>query len=258
MKALSICPTYARIPFLNRMVAGFLSQTYDDKELVIINDDKNVELVCEQPGVVCINLNKKILVPQKKNLAIGLGYHDVFLTCDDDDVYLPNHIELHVKKHLENPEIGLYRNEAAYTIYGDQFFIKHSPPNTISCTRKEWFLNNGYAHDQNIAEDQEFYNKITNKLVERDELNISYVYNWGGVNYHLSYEADESIEEKAFKQLQQLNLVGKKYYIEPDFEQYENFKTLDRIHKQKNENLLVKHTELAKIDISHLTDVQIN
>lgn len=255
MKALTICPTYARIPFLNRMVAGFLSQTYDDKELVIVNDDKNVELVCDQPGVVCINLNKRILVPQKKNLAIGLGYHDVFLTCDDDDVYLPNHIESHVKKHLENPDIGLYRNDAAYTIYGDHFSIAHSPPNTISCTRSAWFLNNGFAYDQNIGEDQEFYYKVPNKLVERDESNISYVYNWGGINYHLTCESDSSIEEKAFNQLQQLNLVGKKYHIEPDFEQYENFKKLDQIYKSKQENLLVKHVELGKIDISHLTDV---
>jgi glycosyltransferase involved in cell wall biosynthesis len=79
MKVLVVMPTYGRIPFLNRALASFLSQTYDNKELVIINDDKNVELKCEYPNVICINLNKKILIGQKKNLATNVGYHDLYM-----------------------------------------------------------------------------------------------------------------------------------------------------------------------------------
>ena len=75
MKTLVVCPTYGRIPYLNRMLSGFLHQTYNDKHLVIVNDDVNVELCCNEPSVTCINLNRKILLPQKRNIAIGLGYH---------------------------------------------------------------------------------------------------------------------------------------------------------------------------------------
>ena len=36
MKVLVVVPTYGRLPFLGRVVVSFLSQTYEDKELVII------------------------------------------------------------------------------------------------------------------------------------------------------------------------------------------------------------------------------
>ena len=54
MKTLIIMPTYGRIPFLNRALASFLKQNYDDKTLVIINDDNNIELKCNYKNVVCI------------------------------------------------------------------------------------------------------------------------------------------------------------------------------------------------------------
>jgi glycosyltransferase involved in cell wall biosynthesis len=58
MKVLLVCPTYGRIPYLGRMVASFLSQNYDDKHLVIVNDDSNVELCCDIKNIIVININK--------------------------------------------------------------------------------------------------------------------------------------------------------------------------------------------------------
>ena len=252
MKTLCVCPTYGRIPFLNRMLSSFLHQDYDDKHLVIVNDDDNIQLCCDYSNVTCINLNKKILLPQKRNIANSVGYQDIILPHDDDDIFLPNKISKHVVKHQENPDIFMYRNSASYVIYGDEFKLESSSPTVTSYTRDAWNNVGGYRHTQNSGEDWEFFNKMPNKLVERNEDEVDYVYNWGNINYHMTFEKDENVEKIAYDQLVRMNLLGKKYWIEPDFEQYNNFLLLDQMWKKNKKTLIVKHLEHGKIDVSHL------
>lgn len=254
MKTLVVCPTYGRIPYLNRMVASFLSQTYDDKHLVIINDDKNVEICCDNSQITCINLNKKILLPQKRNIGVMLGYYDLIMQYDDDDIFLPNRISNHVQKHTENPNIWYYWNMSSYIVYGDKFEIAGCSPNHSSFLKKSWFAVGGYANNENIGDDMEFFYKIPNcfKMEENDPNLADYVYNFGGVNYHASYEKDVRIDEIAYNQLSEMNLIGKKYWIEPDYEEYNKFLMLENLYKEKKESLVINHIEQGKIGINHL------
>lgn len=247
-------PTYGRLPYLNRAVASFLGQDYDDKELVIVNDDRNIQIVCNIPGVTCINLNKKILVAQKRNLATQLGYHDLYMPFDDDDIFLPQRISNHVKIHKDNPDLGLYRNISCYMIYGDSFHIDGSADNACSFTRQAWFKAGGYAHDRNIMEDKEFNQKVENKIEESNP-NIDFVYNYGGVNYHLSSGSDSNVKGIAHNQLIDMGLLNGKFYIEPDFGEYNKFITLDKLFKERNPKgtnnpVKVIHTGVAKLDIA--------
>lgn len=250
MKTLTVCPTYGRIPFLNRMLASFLCQTYDDKHLVIVNDDKNVELCCDHELVTCINLNKKVLLPQKRNIGIGLGYYDLIFQHDDDDIFLPQRISNHVQKFDENPDIWFYRNEASYMIYGDEFIVAKSSPTACSYTQNAWYEAGGYRHHKNAGEDQEFIRKIKNRYIENDPRMIDFVYNMGGINYHATYDSDERTDEIAFQQLQDMKLVGGKYWIEPDYGEFNKFVTLDFLYKKHQKPLNVIHSEIAKIVIA--------
>lgn len=254
MKTLVVCPTYGRIPYLNRMLAGFLSQTYDDKHLVIINDDKNVELCCNNEQVTCINLNKKILLPQKRNIGIMVGYYDLIMQYDDDDIFLPNRISNHVQKHIENADMWYYWNSSSYIVYGDKFEMAACSPNHSSFLRKGWFSVGGYANNQNIADDMEFFYKIPNcfKKEENDPTIADYVYNFGGVNYHASFEQDYRIDEIAYNQLLEMDLINKKYWIEPDYEEYNKFLILENIYNKKKESLKIDHVSQGKIGIDHL------
>lgn len=249
MKVLVIMPTYGRLPFLNRALASFLSQTYDDKELVIVNDDKNVEIKCEYPNVICINVSKKILIGQKKNIATNLGYHDLYIPFDDDDIMLPNRIQNCVNFHTKNFEIELYRNMLGYTISGNLFMEAPTSQNCISYTRSAWFGCNGYCHNTNNGEDQEFKNKIYKKTEIKNSESIDYVYNFGGLNYHLSTSNDYTIENIAYQQLLDMNLLNKKYYIEPDWDEFGVFLELDRLYRQKKQPIKVNHVGLGKIKI---------
>lgn len=249
MKVLVVMPTYGRIPFLNRALASFLSQDYENKELVIINDDSNVQLKCNYSNVICINLNKKILIGDKKNLATNIGKYDIYVPYDDDDIMLPNRLTNCIKMHTNNPNIGLYANKKSYTIYGPEFTIADSGANTISYTQKAWFQVMGYCHTQNSGEDQEFRSKIKNQLICDDINLIDYVYNWGGINYHLTYSLDNNIVQIAYNQLKNLNLINSSYTIEPDYIEYNKFVELDKRYKINQQPIEIIHKKLAHIDI---------
>jgi glycosyltransferase involved in cell wall biosynthesis len=249
MKTLTIVPTYGRLPFLGRALASFLSQNYDDKELVIVNDDKNVTLVCEHPNVTVINMNKKILIGQKKNLAVQLGYHDLYLNHDDDDIFLPNRIANCVKVHEENPEINLYRNLKGYSLYGDEFIVADSGLNVVSFTRKGFFESGGYTYPVNSGEDGHFLNCMPKKLEVFNLDTIDYVYNYGGINYHLTFTPDNVIEDIARRQLKDIKLLDGKFYIQPDFEEYNKFVILEQMYKETQKPVKVIHKSFGKLDI---------
>lgn len=251
MKVLLIVPTFGRIPFLNRTLASFLSQDYDDKHLAIINDDKNVELCCNHKNVTCVNLNRKILVGQKRNLAVNIGYYDLYMPHDDDDLFLPTRISRHVNIHKELPELTLHHDMLSYIVYGTSFHISNSGPSCISFTRKGWFNAGGYAHPINAGEDQEFLNKMKGGRREENKDNVDYIYNFGGLNYHLSCSSDTAIEQIAYMQLVNMKLLNKKYYIEPDFDEYNKFVKLDEQYKKTKAPVFIKHISLGKIELAH-------
>lgn len=252
MRVLTVCPTYARLPFLGRVVASFLDQTYSNKDLLIINDDKNVSLTCDVDNVYIINLNKRISLGAKRNLGVAFGEYDLYMPFDDDDIFLPNRIQNHVNIHEANPTIDLYRNISSYVIYGDKFIKAHNSPNAVSYTKRGWLNGGGYPDVFN-GEDQALYNNVSHKLVCDDDAYIDYVYNWGGINYHASSGIPESETCKiANIQADELGVFNKTYDIIPDWNEYLKFKELEKLYNLSKTELLVKHTALAKIDISHL------
>jgi glycosyltransferase involved in cell wall biosynthesis len=241
------------------MLATFLSQTYENKTLIIINDDNRIELECDYDNVICYNINKKLLLDVKRNIGVSSGDYDIIMPWDDDDIFLPNRIANHVERHIENPEAWLYRNMASYTIHGDEFKMAHTTPNAISFLKKAWFQVGGYDNFLSIGSgDGIFYDRMPNKLVEDDKERIDHVYGFGNINYHISCMRDNEndVEQIAYNQLKDLDLLGKKYKIVPDYEQYNNFLILDKLWrmrtdwKNNNDPMKIKHTGYGKMDIT--------
>lgn len=251
MKVLVVCPTYGRLPFLNRMLASFLSQTYIDKHLVIVNDDVNVRIVCNEDNVTCINMDTKMLIPQKHNIGNALNYSDLIMPFDDDDIFMPNRIANSVKAHKENPNVGMFVKLIQYTLYGDIFSHGGCSPTVCSYTRKTWNEVGGYKYYSNHGEDIDFFNSIKNKVVTRDDKELDFVYNYGNINYHASSVFKEGeVERIAKRQLEQMNMVGKEYILVPDYEEYNKFVELGRRYDADRIPIKVNHVGYGKIDIS--------
>ena len=96
---ISICtPTFNRRPFIPIMIKCFENQTYpkDKIEWIVVDDseaDKSpsnriVQFQGQFPGVVTyIPLTKKVVIGQKRNLAVERAKHNIILMMDDDDHY---------------------------------------------------------------------------------------------------------------------------------------------------------------------------
>lgn len=250
MRALVVCATYGRIPYLGKMLSGFISQTYDDKHLLIINDDSNIQLCCELNDVTIINCNRRMFISEKRNLGACFGYYDVIFPWDDDDIFYPTRISNHMKQY-EDPEVNAYRNYPSYIIYNSIFSPDGGGINNHSYRRSEWFRCGGYGNVGMSGEDVDLHYKLSGFKHSHNEDERDFCYGFSTSNYHLSSTPDW-LEKLAYDQLVSMNLLGEKYWIVPDAEQYNTYLRLEEIYKTVGTPLKVKVLDHGNIDISHL------
>jgi hypothetical protein len=103
MKKVSfVCTTYGRFTCVERIVAQYHSQTYPVKELIIFNTDEDhpYELGFEDDTIIIINngINYQNGFDYENRGqicrdAITHATGDYFMLADDDDIYLPWHIQ---------------------------------------------------------------------------------------------------------------------------------------------------------------------
>lgn len=99
-----LCLTYCRPDLLEEAVECFLRQNYDNKELIILNDNNKIKLHFDHPDVKIFNFDERFeTLGDKRNKSIELASGDVFMTWDDDDIHLPNRIT----NSIENMRGGL-------------------------------------------------------------------------------------------------------------------------------------------------------
>lgn len=103
MKKVSfVCTTYRRFTCVNRIVAQYHAQTYPNKELIIFNTDMEYPYVLgiDDPSIIVVNNNTDYEsgTPYKNRGqicrdAVTHATGDYFMLADDDDIYLPWHLE---------------------------------------------------------------------------------------------------------------------------------------------------------------------
>lgn len=111
-----IIPTYNRANLLPKAIESVIAQRYDGWELIIVDDGST-----DDTAVVCQNFQSdvriKYIFQQNKELngARNTGVQNAVGTfccfLDDDDYYLPNHLET-IKAVIETqPGFGIYQTE---------------------------------------------------------------------------------------------------------------------------------------------------
>ena len=110
-----IVPTYNRPGFLARALASIRSQTYQDYEIIVVNDGgKGVMRLCDLFGKV-INLRhgENQGLPAARNTGIQAAQGWLIAYLDDDDLWLPGHL---------SKLVGLMMISDCRLVYSDSYF----------------------------------------------------------------------------------------------------------------------------------------
>ena len=137
-----LMPTYNRASFIEEAIDSVLKQTYQDFELIIVDDgstDHTSELVenYSDPRISYHAIEHTGMLSQVRNVTLGMVRGEYIAFLDSDDIWEPDHLT-HLMKAIEhNEEIGIafsdvvefrerevlrngiYQNRVAHLLEGD-------------------------------------------------------------------------------------------------------------------------------------------
>ena len=112
-----VITTYGRLDFLPSAIESVISQTYKNKEIIVVDDNANnaeirrgVEFIVGQyNGIELIENQTNLGGSLSRNEGIKAAKGELISFLDDDDTYLPERISKCVEKYIENRDenIGL-------------------------------------------------------------------------------------------------------------------------------------------------------
>lgn len=184
--------TYDRTDLLCEAIESFHRQDYEgEKELVILNDCKDQELVYKHPDVHIINTPKRFrTIGEKRNACIAMCSGEVIAPWDDDDISLPWRISLSLKLkgdklYFKNKRAWLWQNGVI-----KPFPVANTYPSMAIWDRKFFEEVNGYAFmqsGQDMDLDNRFRETKKREVTNLRDDQVYYIYRFGGTNRpHLS------------------------------------------------------------------------
>jgi len=188
--------TYGRPIVLGEAIKCFIDQDYDNKELIILNDQVGVELVIENcPNNIKIYNHSERFesLGAKRNYIKTLSNGDYYCIWDDDDLYTPWRIKSSVRMMRDKSRDIVKSKDAFFSINNTNYKIANNLFHSQACIRKEYMLKTSYPN-KSVGEDYDF-EKGANVEFSYGVMPW-YVYRWGncGVSggiHHLSGIRDE-------------------------------------------------------------------
>jgi hypothetical protein len=229
-------PTFGRPQFLPRILSCFSKLDYDNKRLLIINDDPDCKYVTSEDNVEIVNLDKQVSLAIKRNLFPSWEF-DIMFPLDDDDLFLPGRLKNHILEYQKNPSIDLYRNLKSVGCNGGTIHVRKHPPSftNSSFTRKGYFKSGGYtSFHQSNHDDVNLrtnFKKNCNVKIESNIDTCDFFYQFDGGRYHNTNNRDVIMSD-GFRQR------AEKYKITGTIELCSDHKTYDDIVDIINESII--------------------
>lgn len=190
MKKVSfVCTSYRRFYCVRRILAQFYAQTYPNIELVIFNTDEEYPFVLEKedPRVIVVNnhLNYETGEPYTNRGdicrdAVTHATGDYFMLADDDDVYLPWHIEQAVDGIEENGKDAWKPQKSLFAAPGKIELTQNTLEASV-IVKMDRIREIGFRNDLTGYEGLSWYTKLRDEG-QLDENNTnylpSYCFNW--------------------------------------------------------------------------------
>lgn len=188
-----VMTTYGRFTCVERSIGFWLDQTYENKELIIFNTaDKPLELDIEylNKGIRVIN-NHWDLQDRKpydnvgaiRRDAASLAYGDFYICWDDDDMYLPWHIEQGVKYLIDNSKEAYMPSRSFWTPNGGLTIEYAKNAMEASCIIAMKYIKELGFDSSNGAEHLSWRRKLAEEGILDENFDVtpfeSYMYIWG-------------------------------------------------------------------------------
>lgn len=191
MRFICLCPTYGKTPeVIANSIQCFLDQTHEDKLLILFDDLGNYARAREltetydQIFVISTSIRCPGIISKYNtmlNLVSGVNY-DAIALWDDDDIYLPKHLENHAKT-LKFPVDWSYPR-LVYSTYGNELRAEESGGRfwaSLAILRSSFERIGGFVDSHLATFDQQSLGKF-NALLTRgfpdDSSGPTYVFRW--------------------------------------------------------------------------------
>lgn len=237
-----VCTSYRRFRCVERIIAQYHAQTYENKELIIFNTD------IEHPFSLGFNDNSIIIINNDLDYLTGKPYTnrgsicrdavthavgDFFMLADDDDVYLPWHITQAVDGILSNGKDSWKPAKSMFSTRNQLDIVGNTMEASV-IVKMQRIRDIGFRTDQTGYEGLSWYMQLRNEG-ELDEYNQDYVpsycFNWsdppdmcghkqsGNIsspdNFNEHKKASKDFATRPFQKLplHELNDFYSKYYM---------------------------------------------
>jgi len=179
-----VMPVYNGEKYLKDSISSILGQTFNDFELIIINDgsrDKSLEVIksFDDSRIRVINNERNFGIPYTRNVGLKEAKGEFLAWCDCDDISLPNRFMIQIDYLRKNKEVGACGTWLArfggkkthiFKAYKDSALIKAtllfkpSMPNATVMLRLDLVrqYNLHYNEELPIAEDYDFILQCSN------------------------------------------------------------------------------------------------
>lgn len=190
MKKVSfVCTTYRRFYCVRRIVSQYHAQTYPNKELIIFNTDMEhlYELGFNDNSIIVINNDINYETGQKYENrgqicrdAVTHATGDYFMLADDDDVYLPWHLQQAVEG-IEELGTDAWKPQKSFFSAPDRVEISQNTMEASVIVKMNRIIEIGFREDLTGYEGLSWYTKLRDEK-QLDEYNTnylpSYAFNW--------------------------------------------------------------------------------
>lgn len=202
--------SYGRPQLSVEAVECFLRQTYLNKKLIIINTHPSPVYFNEfYDNIEVHNIKPLGHLSDVYRFGMDLIKSDYFCIWDDDDLFMPWHIDDRISFILKHPEYDAVGH--TYCIFSVNNELKELAQNTF--VSQYLYKNNGIRPDGGIAcWDINWHDKSWKRGIFGFPLKPSYVYRWATGENHISGYAGEEGQHRVY-----LNNIETKHKIHFDF-----------------------------------------
>ena len=203
-----ICTTYRRFTCVERIIYQYYAQTYQNKELIIFNTDMEhpFSLGFNDPNIIVVNNNTDYQTGEAYSNrgqicrdAVTYASGNYFMLADDDDIYLPWHMQQAVDGIKENG-LDAWKPEQSFFAQPHRIVLVMNTLEASVIVKMSRIRQIGFRTDKTGYEGLSWYTKLRDER-QLDEHNHNYVpsycFNWSDPDEIAGHKQSGNIDSPA-------------------------------------------------------------